>query len=200
MYPHPMALSTESREPGGRDPAPEAELQLVQEFVNTVDLEGGHDSIGTPQRLREWLVAQRRLGPDEPIDGVQHARALAVREGLRALGHANNGEPLDPERLAEMNRAAATVPMVASLSPAGWRLQPAASGVDRFLAHVLASVLAGMADGSWSRMKACRNDACRWLFFDHSRNRSGTWCTMSVCGSRMKARAYRARQRQSAGA
>ncbi|HEV2869799.1 MAG TPA: CGNR zinc finger domain-containing protein, partial [Actinomycetota bacterium] len=30
-------------------------------------------------------------------------------------------------------------------------------------------------------------------FYDHSTNRSGTWCTMSVCGNRRKARAYRRR-------
>ncbi|HEX6654657.1 MAG TPA: CGNR zinc finger domain-containing protein, partial [Candidatus Limnocylindria bacterium] len=32
-------------------------------------------------------------------------------------------------------------------------------------------------------------------FFDRSRNRSGTWCTMAVCGSRMKSRSYRSRRR-----
>jgi predicted RNA-binding Zn ribbon-like protein len=52
-----------------------------------------------------------------------------------------------------------------------------------------------MADGSWSRVKACQNDTCRWLFVDGSRNRSRTWCTMAICGSRMKSRAYRARRR-----
>ncbi len=64
----------------------------------------------------------------------------------------------------------------------------------------MAIVVRAMADGSWSRIKACRNDTCRWLFYDQSRNRSGTWCTMAICGSRMKARAYRARQREAASA
>ena len=30
-----------------------------------------------------------------------------------------------------------------------------------------------------SRLKPCRNHDCRWLFYDHSTNRSGTWCTMA---------------------
>ena len=55
-----------------------------------------------------------------------------------------------------------------------------------------------MADGSWSRVKSCRNDTCRWLFYDHSRNRSGTWCTMAICGSRMKSRACPDRKAASA--
>ncbi|MGH2778535.1 MAG: CGNR zinc finger domain-containing protein, partial [Actinomycetota bacterium] len=30
-------------------------------------------------------------------------------------------------------------------------------------------------------------------FYDHSKNRSGKWCTMRVCGNRAKTRAYRER-------
>ncbi len=40
------------------------------------------------------------------------------------------------------------------------------------------------------RMKICGN--CGWLFIDRSKNRSRTWCDMSVCGNRVKAsRHYR---------
>jgi predicted RNA-binding Zn ribbon-like protein len=52
-----------------------------------------------------------------------------------------------------------------------------------------------MRDGTWDRMKACRADDCEWAFYDSSRNRSGTWCSMEVCGNRAKARAFRARHR-----
>ncbi|HKC76276.1 MAG TPA: CGNR zinc finger domain-containing protein [Chloroflexota bacterium] len=50
------------------------------------------------------------------------------------------------------------------------------------------------------RLKICRNETCRWAFYDYSKNRSGAWCTMAVCGSRSKARTYRQRRRQSSGA
>ena len=46
-----------------------------------------------------------------------------------------------------------------------------------------------VADGTWSRLKACREDDCHWAFYDRSRNRSGQWCVMAVCGNRNKARA-----------
>jgi predicted RNA-binding Zn ribbon-like protein len=49
-----------------------------------------------------------------------------------------------------------------------------------------------MLDGSWSRLKACRQ--CGWAFYDYSRNRSGSWCSMQLCGNRTKTRAYRRRQ------
>jgi predicted RNA-binding Zn ribbon-like protein len=50
-----------------------------------------------------------------------------------------------------------------------------------------------MADGSWERLKGCPRDVCHWVFYDRSRNRSSTWCAMSVCGNRTNTRAYRRR-------
>jgi predicted RNA-binding Zn ribbon-like protein len=186
-------------EPGEREPAPHA-LRLVQEFVNTNDLEDAHDALATPDRLAAWLAERDLLAPGTVIDAVSHARVLAVREGLRALGRANNDESLERGLVDAMNRASAAVPLHLALDTDGWALQPSAIGVDAFLGRILGSVASAVADGSWSRVKACRNDTCRWLFYDHSRNRSSTWCAMAICGSRMKARAYRARQREGAGA
>jgi predicted RNA-binding Zn ribbon-like protein len=50
------------------------------------------------------------------------------------------------------------------------------------------------AGGTWGRLKACRNEACRWIFYDASKNRSGRWCDMQLCGARHKMRAYRGRK------
>jgi predicted RNA-binding Zn ribbon-like protein len=49
--------------------------------------------------------------------------------------------------------------------------------------------------GTWTHLKVCRSDTCRWAFYDHSKNGRSCWCSMRVCGSREKARTYRARQR-----
>jgi predicted RNA-binding Zn ribbon-like protein len=179
----------------------EAGVRLVQDFVNTYDVEGGEDELGTPALLRAWL-AERGFAVLQD-DAAAHARAIAVREGLRALGQANNGEPFDVALVDAMNQAARSAAVTVSLraDDAGeWRLDPAADGVDGFIGRVLGEVASAMADGSWSRVKACRRDTCRWLFYDRSRNHSGTWCSMAGCGSRMKARAYRARRRASASA
>jgi predicted RNA-binding Zn ribbon-like protein len=70
---------------------------------------------------------------------------------------------------------------------------PSAEGHPGALARVLSPVAAALADGSWSRTKACRADDCTWAFYDRSRNRSAVWCEMSVCGNRTKVRAYRSR-------
>ena len=192
-----MTTGTDWPEPGGRPPAPSLALHILQDFVNTNDIEGGRDALATPQLFHDWLVVTGAIPARERVTAEAHAQALAIREGLRALGRANNDEPLDPERLAAMNRAATGLPLVAEIrDSATWTLAPTAAGVDDYLAGMLSTLVTAIADGSWSRVKSCRNDTCRWLFFDQSRNRSGTWCTMTICGSRFKSRAYRARRRE----
>lgn len=163
--------------------------------MNTNDIEGDEDEIATPARLRDWLARYGELPDGVDVSTAAHRRVLDIREGIRALGRANNDEAPDSGRLEALNRAAAGVPVHVSFGPGAWDLQPSAEDVDAFLGRVLGSLAAAIADGSWSRMKACHNDGCGWLFYDYSRNRSGTWCVMAICGSRMKARAYRARQR-----
>lgn len=44
------------------------------------------------------------------------------------------------------------------------------------------------------RVRACDATPCRWLFLDTSKNHTRRWCDMKVCGNRMKARRFQARQ------
>jgi predicted RNA-binding Zn ribbon-like protein len=46
-----------------------------------------------------------------------------------------------------------------------------------------------------NELSACSNPECRWLFLDGSKNQRRRWCDMKLCGNRIKARRYRARQR-----
>ena len=64
------------------------------------------------------------------------------------------------------------------------------------LGQVTAVALTAMLDGTWPRLKVCRN--CEWAFYDNSKNRAGSWCSMQLCGNRKKTREYRARRRRAA--
>ena len=164
--------------------------------MNTNDIQSGIDAIASPRQLHAWLVGAAAIEVQEHVTRDAHARAIAVREGIRALALANNDRPLRRDLVAEMNRAGRRSALVPAVEDSMiWRLEPATRSIDGFLGGLLGTLVTVMADGSWSRVKACGNDACRWLFFDQSRNHSGTWCSMAECGSRMKARAYRARRR-----
>jgi len=177
-----------------REPAP-GRLALVQRFVNTVDYEHGREVLSEPARLRRLLVELGLLSPDAAVSEADFGRALAVREALRALALANNGADVDPEQLAVLERAAADGRLSVRFEGARAVLAPVAPGVRGALADLVGIVYTAMADGTWPRLKACKRDVCRWLFYDRSRNRSARWCQMAVCGNRTKTRAYRTRLR-----
>lgn len=170
--------------PRERPPAP-GRLRLVQRFVNTVDYEHGREVLHSPARLRALLVelglldARARVGEDD----LHQAHAL--REDLRALALANNGVRTDVELETRL-----TVRVAARHAS----LDPERRDVDGALAELVGIVYTAVADGTWTRLKACRRDVCGWLFYDRSRNHSARWCQMAVCGNRTKTRAYRARR------
>jgi predicted RNA-binding Zn ribbon-like protein len=171
------------------DSAP-GELGLVQRFVNTADLDRGTDELADEHGLAAWLAAN---GIAAEVDAAGRERTVAIREALRALLLANHGGEPDPAAVATLDRAAA---ITVAFDAAGHaRLEPVHSGLDGAIATLLAIVAKAQAEGTWARLKACPNDGCHWAFYDRSRNRSRTWCAMSVCGNRAKARSYRARHR-----
>jgi predicted RNA-binding Zn ribbon-like protein len=181
-------------QPGGRDPAP-GRLELVQAFVNTNDIEGRRDKVGRPDLMKAWLTERGLLGPGERVSEADLLRLLDVREALRLLASANNALPLDDAAIATLNRAGAAT-LAVDFTPNAEAVRPVGAGVDLAVGTLLAPVLEALREGTWSRMKACRRDVCRWLFYDHSRNRSSSWCSMAVCGNRTKTRTYRRRRKE----
>jgi predicted RNA-binding Zn ribbon-like protein len=180
----------------GRKPAPD-DLVLVQGFVNTYDLEDGDEDLPGADALGRWLAHYELMGAGEAVTDADHAQALRVREALRALLAANNGAPLEPSAVQTLNAAAKTAELLVRVGDDGSaRLVPVRGGVDGALGRLLAIVERAQCDGTWARFKACPEDACGWAFYDWSKNRSSTWCSMEVCGNRAKARAYRERRRE----
>jgi predicted RNA-binding Zn ribbon-like protein len=177
-----------------RQDAP-GELELVRAFVNTLDVEGGADEFLTPVSLAEWLSARGLLEPGARAGKEELEQVVAVRRALRALLLANNGGVPDPGAAATLDEAARRAGVALRFLPDGnARQEPAAGGLDGAIGRLLAIVATAQADATWVRLKACRNGACLWAFYDRARNRSRTWCSMAVCGNRAKARAYRGRR------
>ena len=109
---------------------------------------------------------------------------------------ANNDEQPSPDAAAIVERHAREALLEARFpAEGGWRLEPRATGMAGSLGRVVAILVEAMAAGTWDRLKACSADTCQWLFYDASKNHSGHWCSMKVCGNRSKARQFRARRR-----
>jgi predicted RNA-binding Zn ribbon-like protein len=175
------------------DTAPD-ELALIEAFVNTWDLEDDEETLAIPAALSDWLAERGLAAPGEAFDHDDLARAIAVREALRALLLANNAGELDAAAPATLTAAADHASLAVTIDAGGRaRIEPRATGIDRVFGHLLGIVARAQADGTWERMKACPWHTCHVAFYDHSRNRSRTWCSMAVCGNRAKARTYRRR-------
>jgi predicted RNA-binding Zn ribbon-like protein len=181
-------------QPGGRAPAP-APLDLVQDFVNTEIPDWHRDDISTPEALEAWLRERGLIGDGHSVDGDAFVAARSLRAALRRLALANTiGTPLAPEHRDAVDAALSPFPLVVRSAEDGVGLAPGGSGAMRALAAIVAVVAEARAAGAWERLKACRQETCGWLFYDTSRNRSSSWCSMQVCGSREKSKAYRDRR------
>jgi predicted RNA-binding Zn ribbon-like protein len=145
----------------------------VQLFLNSTDVEHGVDW------LPDWLAER---GLDHELE-----RARELREALRLVALANNGRALDSTAVARVNAAADRLTLRLD-DAGGLHVTAGGDGLD----EIVATVFGAMLDGTWARLKACRN--CHWSFYDYSPNRSATWCSMQLCGNRTKTRAYRRRK------
>lgn len=174
-------------------PAP-GELIVVQGFVNTLDIEDGIDEIGTVELLKSWLNRHGLLSQDIRLSSKDLNTALSLREGIRSILQTNNGEMVQTNLLNQINKLVSQFKMGISFNKDGeLLLLPKSHGIFGFCENILAIIVKSISEGTWFRMKICSDSNCRWAFYDSSKNHSGRWCSMSACGSRDKARAYRKR-------
>ena len=154
--------------------------------------------MATPARGRHWLSEAGLLAPGEKITRADLDRLRRVREALRqlvAVGQGPGAKPSAPAARA-INEVLMGAAIELRVTARGPELIPVgASAVDRLLGSLTGIVTRAMIDGSWRRLKVCPGPHCGWVFYDHSRNGSGRWCSMNVCGGREKARAHYRRRR-----
>lgn len=181
-------------------------IDLVPAFVNTrrfsERVPTDRDLLAEPADLDRWwrdcagaaLPTAGRAGTDRDL-----ALARDLREGLRAQLARHNDAAIDADvaALARFEDAARRLPLrVLATGPSDSAVLAAAddTAADPLVAVLAAAVRARM-DGTWSRLKICRDPHCREAYRDTSRNRSRTWCSMEVCGARSKQRAFVDRRR-----
>ncbi len=185
----------EQIEPGGRPKAP-GRLELLQRFINSYnhDFPREWDRIGTPERAEAWLREKRLVEPGDRISDVDVARLRELREAMRALAIVNQTGQSPARAIDVLRRVAAGAQLIVAIDDTGRTdLEPARRGVDGAVATLLGILHEAQLTGHWSRLKGCRQ--CGYAFFDRSKNRSATWCAMSICGNRTKNRAYYRRRR-----
>lgn len=166
-------------------------LALIQAFVNTTTPEDEGDELASPQALSRWLSRHGLLALDTELGDDDLRRAVAVREGLRAMLLANLDVELSEEKARRLERAAEGARYRLYFErgePAGF--EPASRSFDDALGGLLGIVAMARLDRSWLKLKVCARKGCRRAFYDGSKSRNGKWC-ISACGERVRSHAYR---------
>jgi predicted RNA-binding Zn ribbon-like protein len=180
---------------------------LCLNFANTLAWRGRSqpvEALQTPDDLLAWahkeaganpdLVCDYRASPTEP--GLQ--TAIAIRETIYRLFAATaacGGTP-QADHVAALNQWIAAAPGRKQLTDDGrsWRFE-ASPSVLALLAPVLWSAGDLLTSMRLSRVRACANPECRWLFLDDSKAGTRRWCSMSACGNRAKAHRHYQRRK-----
>jgi predicted RNA-binding Zn ribbon-like protein len=162
-----------------------ADEDLLLAILNSTPVIDGvpADSLADHAAARMWLASAGGLGTEAELKQV-----LRVRTTLQAV--VRGAQPVDA--LAPVLAGMTYVPSIA-----GGRISWTLSGpADRMLA--IRAVLAwdGQARHSPGRLRPCANDECRLFLIDRSKANTARWCSMAVCGNRIKARRHYQRTRQ----
>jgi predicted RNA-binding Zn ribbon-like protein len=185
------------------------------DFVNTEGMQKGQrvDFLAEFPDLVAWLSAAQLLGPADTNEALRRwtgtpagARALVEARKLRAslrqmVEQTARGRPIAASTVDRINALLARPlghgELVRSrdgfvrrlrfgLRAPGDLLVPVGEAAGDFLCHA-----------DFSLVRKCENPPCLRYFYDLSKNHARRWCSMTVCGNRMKVAAFHRRaQRQ----
>ncbi len=184
--------------------------QLALDFVNTRPVQNGEPTELLPDfsAFLRWFRAAGLVSPREATNLQKHwgqsARARRAVEAIRALREKlrreilawEDGRTVHPSTVDELNRLMGKHPMRIRLGngtepSTDFYFEPK-TPEDLFapLAHS-AAVLFTSVDRT--RVRKCGE--CVLHFNDTSKKGTRRWCSMQLCGNRLKVAAYAARQR-----
>jgi predicted RNA-binding Zn ribbon-like protein len=140
------------------------------------------DELADTSRARTWLAGFGGLGTE-----AERRNVVETRRVLQAVVRGQQS----PDALAPALDGVTSTPAVAG-GRIAWTL-----GVPPERELAVRAVLAwdALAGRSPGRLRACANDECRLFLIDHSKANAARWCSMAVCGNRMKARRHYQRSR-----
>jgi predicted RNA-binding Zn ribbon-like protein len=176
---------------------------LALDFVNTafgVGV-GRRECLGSDAQVLDWL---RSAGLPSSLQGVELKQgallevALALRESARKLVEKRKaGVVADATGLNQVLASGSSY-----LKLLWSRKQPPVLEqhrrlltVESLLVPVAEAVAALLARGDFELVRACESSDCTLWFYDRTKSHRRRWCSMAVCGNRLKVAAFRARRK-----
>jgi predicted RNA-binding Zn ribbon-like protein len=143
------------------------------------------DDFADVPRARQWLASAGGVGTEAELGHV-----LAARQALQAVVR---GEQSPAAVLAPVLQGAARIPAISG-NQVTWTLRVSP---ERQLAVRAVLTWDTLAQQSPARLRPCANDECQLFLIDRTKGNTARWCSMAVCGNRMKARRHYQRARGS---
>jgi predicted RNA-binding Zn ribbon-like protein len=161
--------------------------EFLLDLLNTTPVVDGEpsDVLAQPKAARAWMRTHGVTPTDEEL-----AALLDVRSVLQAVVRG-------VQTPAKLQRFLEPVILRATASPAGLNWQLAVDGPRGAVPAVLA--WDALRVSSPGRLRPCANSECRLFLIDRSKPNTARWCSMAVCGNRMKARRHYRRARSRDG-
>jgi predicted RNA-binding Zn ribbon-like protein len=169
-------------------------LAFVQDFLNTAGIGDQPDLLADAALARTWAATAVQAWSGTRNAGVSPPALTATDVSKLRVLRARIGDLVSAD--TEVNDVLSPTSAHFRLSAGAVQLEPAGSGW-RWLASALwGEILLAQHTGSWRRLKRCHNLDCRSTFYDRSKNNSGVWHNVKVCGNAANLRASRARRRE----
>ncbi|MEV6242070.1 CGNR zinc finger domain-containing protein [Lentzea sp. NPDC051838] len=156
---------------------------LLLDLLNTTPVVDGvpRDDLASPEAGLSWLSAH-----DQPVSEDEWRALVSARTALQAV--VRGGEPSALAPFVEGVRQTAGFD-----SGVAWHLDLPAG---RSAAAQAVLAWDALRVSSPGRLRPCANDECRLFLIDTSKPNTARWCSMAVCGNRMKARRHYQRTRE----
>jgi predicted RNA-binding Zn ribbon-like protein len=187
--------------------------QLALDFLNTRPVQNGEpmELLGDFGAVLRWFQTAGLLNSIEAANLQQRwgepGRALQVVESMSELRERlrkeviawEGGRGVNDSTIKELNRLMAEHPMLTRLKASGkgpstelyFKLQQP----EDLFAPLASSAADLFANTERKRVRKC--DRCVLHFHDTSKKGTRRWCSMQLCGNRLKVAAYAARQHMS---
>lgn len=202
----------------GRERSPQPYLFVGNhpclDFINTQMIVRGNrtDLLTGFQDLMAWFIQAKIVDTAQGSEAMMHLsgarqkrffdEAIAFRKTLRDMAeHIVARKSIPGSTVAAINWVLSQCPGYPQLTCANGRFErrfhPDVGQASRMLASVAEAASDLLCSGNLSLVKKCRNHACILYFYDTTKNHARNWCSMQLCGNRMKVAAHYQRKRKS---